>query len=101
MGAEKLCYKMGDVEAKALIYTRADTVTHGNPLVDMETDAMGHTLAAILSKEVIQILCNEVFDVEAKALIETLPDMIANSETFWPVTKRCEDPSIGRHASRH
>ena len=56
---EALCYKMGDVKAKALIYKLADTVANGNPLVNVETDAMVDKVAATLSKEVMQILCNE------------------------------------------
>ena len=47
------------MEAQALIYTLAETVTHSNSLANVKTDAMVDTLAATLSKEVIQILCNE------------------------------------------
>ena len=57
--AETLCYKMGDVKAKALTYHLVDTVTECNPLVHVETDAMVDKVAATLSKEVMQILCNE------------------------------------------
>ena len=57
--AETLFYKTGDVEAQALIYTLAETVTRGNSLANVKTDAMVDTLAATLSKKVIQILCNE------------------------------------------
>ena len=47
------------MEAQALIYALAETVTHSNSLTNVKTDAMVDTLAATLSKEVIQILCNE------------------------------------------
>ena len=57
--AETLFYKTSDVEAQALIYTLAETVTHSNSLANVKADAMVDTLAATLSKEVIQILCNE------------------------------------------
>ena len=45
--------------AQALIYTLAETVTRGNSLANVKTDAMVDTLAATLSKKVIQILCSE------------------------------------------
>lgn len=41
-------------------------------MVDVQTDAMVDIFAAMLSKELIQILWNKVFDVQAKALVKTL-----------------------------
>ena len=57
--AQTFLYKTGDVEAQELIYTLAETVTHANSLANVKTDAMVETLAATLSKKVVQILCNE------------------------------------------
>ena len=57
--AETLFYKTGDLQAQALIYTLAETVTRGNSLANVKTIAMVDTLAATLGKKVIQILCSE------------------------------------------
>ena len=51
--AETLFYKTGDVEAQALVYTLAGTVTRVNCLSNVKTDAMVDTLAATLSKKVV------------------------------------------------
>lgn len=75
--AETLCYKMGDVKAKALIYQLANTVTQCNSLVHVETDAMVDKLAATLSKEVMQILCNETFLRIARQFGQLLKDVKA------------------------
>lgn len=85
--AETLCYKMGDVKAKALIYQLADTLTQFNPLVHVETDAMVVKLAATLSK-----------NSDADTLQR---DIIANSKTNWPATKRSEVLSTNRHLHKH
>ena len=47
------------MEALALIYTLAETVTRGNSLANVKTVAMVDTLAATLGKKVIQILSSE------------------------------------------
>lgn len=75
--AETLCYKMGDVKAKALIYQLTDTVTQCNSLVHVETDALVDKLAATLSKEVMQILCNETFLRIARQFGQLLKDVKA------------------------